>query len=186
MHTLCADHHGTPHALCYGISRAMLKGGMNAGGMPCEKNKQPTITANGAGAVCMNTFQKVTGSLCAAGYSKLGLQEAANGMYVTQCSWDGSQISPTLTANNAGGSQRMPDKENFNAVISEAKPPRKYIIRRLTPVECARLQGFPDWWVDGADGSDSAVYKMWGNGIALPCAADVIGRLAKELDASND
>lgn len=35
-----------------------------------------------------------------------------------QCSWDGGQISPTLTARNAGGGQRMPDKENFNAVLS--------------------------------------------------------------------
>ena len=58
---------------------------------------------------------------------------------------------------------------------------RKYFIRRVTPTECARLQGFPDWWTDGTDGCDTAIYKMWGNGIALPCAADVIGRLAKEL-----
>lgn len=58
---------------------------------------------------------------------------------------------------------------------------RKYILRRLTPLECCRLQGFPDWWTDGVKGSDSAKYKMWGNGIALPCAADVLGRIAKEL-----
>ena len=32
-------------------------------------------------------------------------------------SWDGTQISPTLTARNANGAQRMPDKENFNAVL---------------------------------------------------------------------
>jgi site-specific DNA-cytosine methylase len=56
-----------------------------------------------------------------------------------------------------------------------------HIIRRLTPLECARLQGFPDWWTDGVEGSDSNIYKMWGNGIALPCAADVLGRIAKEL-----
>lgn len=85
-----------------------------------------------------------------------------------------------------------------------------YIVRRLTPTECARLQGFPDWWCDDlgiaepaeddiarwrevfeihakAIGkttkpksdtqirkwlqnpqSDSAEYKMWGNGVALP------------------
>lgn len=55
---------------------------------------------------------------------------------------------------------------------------RKYIVRRLTPLECCRLQGFPDWWTDGADGSDSAVYKMWGNGVALPCVEDVLGRIA--------
>lgn len=68
---------------------------------------------------------------------------------------------------------------------SDLESERKYVLRRLTPTECARLQGFPDWWVDGAEGSDSAIYKMWGNGIALPCAADVIGRLAKELESQN-
>ena len=35
--------------------------------------------------------------------------------------WDGTQTAPTLTANNAGGSQRMPDKENFNAIIGGAQ-----------------------------------------------------------------
>lgn len=126
----------------------------------------------------MESYQKVTGALCAAGYSKLGLQEVLNDMYVVS-SWNGKQISSTLTANNAGGGQRMPDKENFNAVIEQRQ--RKYVLRRLTPLECCRLQGFPDWWTDGVEGSDSAKYKMWGNGIALPCAADVIGRIAKEL-----
>ena len=33
------------------------------------------------------------------------------------CAWDGSKIAPTLTANNAGGSQRMPDKDNFNCIL---------------------------------------------------------------------
>lgn len=92
--------------------------------------------------------------------------------------WDGTDIAGTLTARNAGGGQRMPDKENFTAVIEQK---RKYVLRRLTPTECARLQGFPDWWTDGADGSDSAKYKLWGNGIALPCAFDVLSRIAKEL-----
>ena len=92
----------------------------------------------------------------------------------------------------------------------------EYIVRRLTPTECARLQGFPDWWCDGlatekpsdeelyfwykvfetwrrvtnpgakpkssnqirkwlADPhSDSAEYRMWGNGVALPCVAFVL------------
>ena len=66
----------------------------------------------------METYQQTTGALCASGYDKLGTQEAMNDMYVIQSSWDGSQVAPTLTANNAGGGQRMPDKDNFNAVIS--------------------------------------------------------------------
>ncbi len=28
---------------------------------------------------------------------------------------------------------------------------QKYVVRRLTPIECARLQGFPDWWCDGLE-----------------------------------
>jgi site-specific DNA-cytosine methylase len=59
------------------------------------------------------------------------------------------------------------------------KQERKYIVRRLTPTECARLQGFPDWWTDGVDGSDSAKYKMYGNAIAVPCAYDVLRRIAE-------
>ena len=68
------------------------------------------------------------------------------------------------------------------AIIQEAKPPRKYIVRRLTPLECCRLQGFPDWWCENVEGSDSAQYKMWGNGIALPCAVDVLGRIRKAIE----
>lgn len=65
-----------------------------------------------------STYQDTTGALCASGYDKLGTQEAMNDMYVVSSSWDGSQTSPTLTANNANGAQRMPDKDNFNAVIT--------------------------------------------------------------------
>ena len=90
-----------------------------------------------------------------------------------------------------------------------------YTVRRLTPTECARLQGFPDWWCDDlgiepttedlrywydvfethrkivgnstkpkslkqiakwlrAPHSDAAEYKMWGNGVALPCVVFVL------------
>ena len=52
-------------------------------------------------------------------------------------------------------------------------------VRMITPLECARLQGFPDWWTDGVDGSDSAKYKMYGNAIAVPCAYDVLRRIAE-------
>lgn len=44
----------------------------------------------------------------------------------------------------------------------------KFEIRRLTPTECARLQGMPDWWCDDVPHKDAPEYKMWGNGMALP------------------
>ena len=71
--------------------------------------------------------------------------------------------------------------ERTGGTYMEANQQRKYVLRRLTPLETLRLQGLPDWWVDGADGSDSAIYKMAGNGLAIPCAADVLGRIAEEL-----
>ena len=49
------------------------------------------------------------------------------------------------------------------------KHDRRYIVRRLTPLECCRLQGFSDYWTEDVPGSDSAKYKMWGNGMSLPC-----------------
>ena len=69
-----------------------------------------------------------------------------------------------------------------NVPLALVKVDKRYVIRRLSPLECCRLQGFPDWWTDGVEGSDSAIYKMWGNGIALPCAADVIGRIVMEVE----
>lgn len=125
--------------------------------------------------------KSTTGTLMASGYNKPGTQEALNDMYVVEASaYNGDQVSPTLTSNNAGGNQRMPDKGNFNAVIqsayamkafgqytheetSSAMKARDYkdatdlvvskeedsgmsnnmIVRRLTPKECERLQGFP-------------------------------------------
>lgn len=56
-----------------------------------------------------------------------------------------------------------------------------YIVRRLTPTECARLQGFPDWWCADIPHSDSAEYKLWGNGISLPVALYVMEGIAKAL-----
>ena len=58
-----------------------------------------------------------------------------------------------------------------------------YLIRRLTPLECERLQGFPDGWTDIPDASDSARYKALGNSVAIPCVEFVMGRIAAALRA---
>ena len=58
-----------------------------------------------------------------------------------------------------------------------------YLIRRLTPLECERLQGFPDGWTDIPDVSDSARYKALGNSVAIPCVEFIMGRIAAALRA---
>jgi len=54
----------------------------------------------------------------------------------------------------------------------------RQIVRRLTPVECERLQGFPDNWTDGQ--ADSNRYKQMGNAVAVPVVEWIISRMVAE------
>lgn len=106
------------------------------------------------------------------------------------------------------------------ATVAPVPQDVSYTVRRLTPTECARLQGFPDWWCGdlGTENptdeelafwmdvfethrkivtqakkpktekqirkwladpySDAAEYKLWGNGVALPCVYFVLAGIA--------
>ena len=55
------------------------------------------------------------------------------------------------------------------------------LIRRLTPLECERLQGYPDGWTDILGASDSARYKALGNSVAIPCVEFVLRGILKNL-----
>lgn len=102
--------------------------------------------------------------------------------------YPGVGITSPQNGNNPQPGDPSPSLTNDgrNYLVKGAPPPRKYIIRRLTPLECCRLQGFPDWWTDGVEGSDSAQYKMWGNGVSLPTVCDVMRRIAREYGETNE
>lgn len=215
------------HAVAYGIDRAAFNQGENAlYDFSILDEQTPTLIARGPNGVCHAQYTY----------------------------WDGGQIAGTLTKCNANGAQRMPDKDNFNAVIEKRTyqdvtgslmasgynklgtqeamndmfVATEYIVRRLTPLECSRLQGFPDWWVDGLQNenpteeelafwrevfethreivtgaskpktdkqirkwlkeepNDGAMYKMWGNGIALPCFLYVIEGIKEVLERTSN
>ena len=55
------------------------------------------------------------------------------------------------------------------------------LIRRLTPLECERLQGFPDGWTDLPGASDSARYKALGNSVAIPCVEFIMRGIAMAM-----
>ena len=61
----------------------------------------------------------------------------------------------------------------------------RYVVRRFLPVECERLQGFPDGWTasghNGAPISDTKRYTMLGNTVAVPCVAYVLMGIAEQL-----
>ena len=68
------------------------------------------------------------------------------------------------------------------------EPDRQYaqLIRRLTPLECERLQGFPDGWTNIPGASDSARYRALGNSVPVPCVEFIMKSLqavaAMEVD----
>ena len=57
------------------------------------------------------------------------------------------------------------------------------LIRRLTPLECERLQGFPDFWTDLPGASDSSRYKALGNSVAIPCVEYIMRGISLVLRA---
>lgn len=170
----------------YGIGRPAMNQGYNAKfSFQIEEEVEPTIVAAGASGV-------------------------AHPIYCTSKS-----SFHTIAEENLAGTLVATDYKD-PPIVNEPR----YIVRRLTPTECARLQGFPDWWCDGletenptdedislwreifqthADAmgkktkpktdnqirkwlqsphSDSAEYKMWGNGVALPNVVFVLSGIA--------
>ena len=65
----------------------------------------------------------------------------------------GGGVSPTLNAFDTG------DTRAVTLIVDT-------VVRRLTPTECERLQGFPDGWTEGQ--ADSHRYKQMGNAVAVP------------------
>ena len=69
-------------------------------------------------------------------------------------------------------------------LICQPDTEQRQLIRRLTPLECERLQGFPDGWTEIPGASDSARYKALGNSVAIPCVTFVLRGIAAVLRAA--
>ncbi len=73
-------------------------------------------------------------------------------------------------------------KDATDLVLQETGTDRPLLIRRLTPLECERLQGFPDFWTDLPGASDSSRYKALGNSVAIPCVEYIMRGIAWAAD----
>jgi DNA (cytosine-5)-methyltransferase 1 len=74
------------------------------------------------------------------------------------------------------------DKSLTIATVNDQTLLNKGTVRRLTPVECERLQGFPDDWTAGQ--SDSARYKQMGNAVAVPVVEWLIQNIVDVANVS--
>ena len=217
----------------YGLDRASFNQGENAKfDFSILDEQQPTLTARGPGAVCCtDTPNEVAYSFDPGASRDVGV------LFIEECNktltngtcpghHDGVVISAPVHSITTGEYMQVNEEKTATLLARDYKDPscveffdakeRRYIVRRLTPTECARLQGFPDKWGhlepktdltddeyrfwlevrkthDAINGrtvkdynekqmltyynklwTDSAEYKMWGNGIALPCALYVM------------
>lgn len=203
-----------------GIDRADTAG---CNGKGWRENEYYTLNTIDRPAVC---YQKVVGSLCATDYKWVQQQQVGEGRLIVEpCPYQ--KATGPLMANSHPGSYTGQDAYTDMFVVGKEKTvavPVHYIVRRLTPTECARLQGFPDLWghLDKKESftdeeykfwlevrntyakinnkavkdytkaqiltwynklhTDSAEYKMWGNGIALPNALYVMQGIAAEAE----
>lgn len=125
-------------------------------GIGYQENVSYTLTGFDRHAVC--SVSEVVGALCK------GDEKGAGSQYVEQ----GKCVVDLYTCEPAG------DKDL--PIL---------LIRRLTPLECERLQGFPDGWTDIPGASDSARYKALGNSVAIPCVDFVMKCMADAIRGSN-
>ena len=213
------------HSVAYSIDRAAFNQGANAKyDISIQKDLAQTLVAKGPSAVmhesfAMQGFGEYKSSNVVSSLKQRDSKDAAD-LVVAFEPGTVSRIGGHYYDDGKSGTLRAKPGDNQQTIMYENV---KYIIRRLTPTECGRLQGFPDGWADNlntenitADDidywklifkqhteslgivkkdktdnqikkwlsnpeSDTAKYKMWGNGIALPCAEFVMRGIVNEL-----
>ena len=157
----------------------------------------PTMSAAyGMGGNNTSLVEQNAGAICIAG--NIVDRQPENGGNGLGCQED---LAYTLTATDRHAvysRQRVDDFRRNDVVSTQSARQYKdatdlicqqteayaYLIRRLTPLECERLQGFPDGWTDIPGASDSARYKALGNSVAIPCVEFIMSRIAAAMRAA--
>lgn len=138
--------------------RMMLSAGFSAGaastagGIGWQEECSPTLRGTGSGNMMPSVMATQQGG------AEIGMG-----------------VCPAITA--AAGTSGNNQPVLFENHEEDRTTLRK-LIRRLTPLECERLQGYPDGWTDVPGASDSARYKALGNSVAVPCVEFVMRGIA--------
>lgn len=142
----------------------------SAGDIGYQEECAPTLKAGGksAAVLCLNDqggksmecSENVSGTLRAQEHGHQPLVFESHGI---DARYTGPHtVSPTISACAGTGGNNLP-------LVAGNGAPYPLLVRRLVPLECERLQGFPDGWTNLPGASDSARYKALGNSVAIPC-----------------
>ena len=150
--------------------------------LPYTEEKSPTLVSNQQMGVLIDNhgqdcrWKECKDGICPTLNANMGMGGNNQPLYV----------EPTIVASKASFFTRASEHDVAECLVaSDYKDPQivlkpNSVVRRLTPIECARLQGFPDSWLEGE--SDAAQYKALGNSVALPCVDYVISGVVDVLD----
>ena len=171
---------GAGTAMCYGIDAAIMTGGHCTAQGPCVyENIQATLKASRPHGVAsaVKTLQMREGK---AGGGKGPL------IQTDQSATLGTGNGQVMFAPKGSGAGSLGDyEEGFGPLrVSKGQEPlaisSPLAVRRLTPLECERLQGFPDGWTGIPKATDSARYKALGNSVAIPCVEYVMKGISEQ------
>ena len=134
----------------------------------------PTLRAGGAGMAV--AFDEFNNSISDTHHTLRSGTKQSTGVLITEGE-DMATLMRMREGKPGGGKGPLisEDKSLTIATSNDQTLLNKGTVRRLTPVECERLQGFPDDWTAGQ--SDSSRYKQMGNAVAVPVVEWVIGNI---------
>lgn len=182
-------------------ARTLLAGHYDKDGLPCVAiNLLQDAVPNEKVSPCLSTGNPKTGQAnigVVYAIDRAAFNQGKNAQYKIQIDEQG--ISHTLVAKGPGAVcypvglkgdiagtldasywKGCGERNGTEREVIACPTETKWIVRRVTPIECARLQGMPDWWCKDIKHADNAEYKMWGNGMALPCVMYVMQNLTAE------
>lgn len=161
-------------------------------------NMMPSVLClNDQGGTLMDVSENCTGTLRA---QEHGHQPLVFESHSQDCRWTGPfDVSPTICAGAGEGGNNLPfaveqsvagtlcarDSKGADNICAEQNKlvvDSPLLIRRLVPLECELLQGFPRGWTDIPGASDTARYKALGNSIAVPCAEFILGGIVEYIE----
>ena len=186
--TLRTQEHGhQPIIFSAGFDPEM---GAKARGIACEQEKAPTLTAQKIAAVleCEQPAAVQPEPLVMA--TARTKAEILTGTSPTILSGN-ERLIIAFTERGREGGRNCETLENVMYALTNPGAGGRTnsrqicdgsVCRRLTPLECERLQGFPDLWTAIPSAADSARYKALGNSIAVPCAEFILGGIAKFVE----
>jgi DNA (cytosine-5)-methyltransferase 1 len=178
-HTLGTD---SRNYVCYGISayesNSMKSSNPHSG--IYEADTARTIDQNGGNPACNQGGIAVVNLKAAEYYENHPQDSRVTGPHdkagaVVKQYGTGGGNTPLVLAHGQGHAELCEDlSPTLNCNHEQPIAAYTGTVRRLTPIECERLQGFPDNWTNINGASDSARYKALGNSFAIPCALFVI------------